>query len=732
MTPPVKLATAAGAAPAASSLESRIQSTFSDSAIFGDQWPLYRDPINRANYVSLSSTILYLKDYLSGKGSYELFRSRLKVWSSTTAYSDPVNQKARANLIALLQGIKDPELKDKVQTALTAILANTKEVKSSAASTPSASSSGVQPSPAAAPSPSAAPKNVVSFDFKKAQGAKEERDRLLSDAALGWSEDHRKKYPQASLGLIRVRDFVAGRSYDADALRSAVLAWRRDPSFKSDPVLKNVYASTISALKSAKTEANIKPAAAAATIMAEVDASVAGLEKKTPEPPSSPKAEKPATPQPSKKPEPPKKPATPPASAPAPKPVTPPPPSTPSAKASALLTDEAIFSDKLGEWNAPAVKGGSHLALNSSILTLREFMDGKADYTTLKDRLDKWQGSASYKDPLSYRARTNMIALLEKMKQGDFAWRATTALGALKLTAEIPAPPAPAPKAEPSPVAFAMIDVIPDAKADGAKEVTEEAFRAQRLEIAKREHATSMTKTGKIYNFSAEVYVAIKPETGEVSKVTFKNVSAVRANESAPDPTAAEVNQFMKALVNAYRAETKFPKKGKAALGFKLDLKGGGEAIASAGSKTVSPPPSPTLSAPVSPPPPPVKAEGTKSAGIKSTYTFDLGSQPAPGISGPQSGEGISAAFRSAAQQAANSYGKKIGGFRMKTAVKINLDSSGFVKKVEFTDVGAQSGIGNGAQMEDFLSLLARKFRGSIRGEANSKVDAPKVNLGAD
>src|SRR5262245_51503643 len=132
MTPPVKSATATGSAPAASGLETRVQTTFNDSAVFGDQLPVYRDPVNRANYISISSTLLYLKDYLSGKGSYELFRSRLKAWSSTAAYSDPVNQKARANLIALLRGMTDPELKDKAQTTLTAILANTKEVKAAA------------------------------------------------------------------------------------------------------------------------------------------------------------------------------------------------------------------------------------------------------------------------------------------------------------------------------------------------------------------------------------------------------------------------------------------------------------------------------------------------------------------------------------------------------------------------------------------------------------------------
>jgi len=269
--------------------------------------------------------------------------------------------------------------------------------------------------------------------------------------------------------------------------------------------------------------------------------------------------------------------------------------------------------------------------------------------------------------------------------------------------------------------------------------MTEEAFRSQRLEIAKREHARSMSKTGKIYNFSSEVYVAIKPETGEVSKVTFKNVSVVRSSEATLDPTAVEVREFMKAVADAYRTEANFPKKGKTALGFKLDLKGGGAAIASAEKAPPpappAPPPTPTPPAPVPPapaPPEPPKAEGPKSAGIKSAYTFDLGGQPPPGISGAQTAEGISAAFRAAAQQAANSYGKRIGSFRMKTAVKLELDSNGYVKKVQFTQVNPGHGITSGQQMEDFLSLLAKRFRGGIRGESGRAVEALKVNIGAD
>src|SRR5262249_280651 len=151
------------------------------------------------------------------------------------------------------------------------------------------------------------------------------------------------------------------------------------------------------------------------------------------------------------------------------------------------------------------------------------------------------------------------------MKQGDSAWRASTALGALKLTPEIPAPQAPAPAPKPAtppvvaaaPITFAVIDIIPDSKVEATGEVTEEAFRGQRLEIAKREHARSMSKTGKIYNFSAEVYVTIKPESGEVSKVTFKNVNAVRSSEATLDPTAVEVREFMKAMADAYRTEAK-------------------------------------------------------------------------------------------------------------------------------------------------------------------------------
>src|SRR5262249_46809858 len=141
---PSPVAKANSGAPAvAPTLDSRVQSIFNDSAVFGDQLPVYREPSNRANYVSLSSTLLYLKDYISGKGTYELFRSRLKSWASTAAYSDPVNQKARANLIGLLRGITDPELKDKAQTALTAILANTKEVAAAAPSKPADSPSEV-------------------------------------------------------------------------------------------------------------------------------------------------------------------------------------------------------------------------------------------------------------------------------------------------------------------------------------------------------------------------------------------------------------------------------------------------------------------------------------------------------------------------------------------------------------------------------------------------------------
>jgi len=693
-----------------------------EGAILGDQLPAYRE--QRSTYTPLASTLLYLREYLSGKSSYEQFQSRMKAWSSSGAYTDSVNQKARTNLLSILQGVQDPELQEKAKSAAIAIRANTKEVSS-----PSAPAKGETPQKAPAPTeataltapPKSQPKSVVAFDFKKTREAQEEQERLLSNTALGWSEESRKKYAKASLAIIRVRDYVAGRGYDQDSVRAALVAWRMDENFNKDPVMKATYAKLTAALSTLKVDVNVRPGQTAGTLMNEVNGSVGALESKpAPEAPKNveaPKKEAPkpppppapkAAPQPAPKPEP----------KPAPKPAPVAPVAAPAAvaKGSESLTDGAVFGDKVGEWNQPSVKAGSHLALNSSLLALREFVDGKSSYTTLKSRLSGWEGSPAYNTALSERARSNMISILKGM-DGEKAKSALVALNGTK----VPTPPIPA-----QPVAIASLEKTPSVAAAGQGSVTEEEFRDLRLKIATREHKKAMENLGKVFDFSAEVYVSVKPETGEVTKVNYKNVSAVRAGDTGPNVTNAEVENLLMAMAGAYRSEVKFGKNGKPTFGFRLDLKAtkGSEAPTpvSAGKKKEEPVAPPLPSAP---PPPPAKVG-------QSTYTFNVGSQPTPSIASAQSANGMSAAFQNAGTRAVNGYGKKSGqGLKATMETKVFLDPKGYVQKVEFINVNPEEGISNGPQMQELLNRFASNLRSSLRGEANGELHVKKTIIQA-
>jgi hypothetical protein len=589
----------------------RAQETLSNSKIFGDSVPT-----NRTDYLPLFGVIFSLQDYLGGKGSYDLVKSKIKAWSQATNYSDSVNQAARANLIKVLEGVSDPDLKKAAASALTALKTNSKDVALASGSKDPATKDGASPSgydqkphtPLIAPS--AGSKNlpkVASTDLKKWTEARDERKVKLSDSAIGWSDEKSKQYPRAGYAILTVRDFVAGRELQKDFVRKALLVWRQLPEFEKDPVLKQSYQNLMKALLpgSLSAEYNKEPASIISAVMKEVDTSVAKLGLSSPKVvASAPIAPVKAKQGPKEKDVP-----VPPVAAPLPAPV-----STPVSVAD-LISDKAVFGDLVSTWNDPSVKNGKCLALNSALYALKDFLDGKSDYPKLKEKLTSWEGSACYKEALSYRARTNLISILNGVKSDSPLYsKAQSALLAFKMTKPIdppkePEPPAKSPtpadasKATPAvPVTYAELDVIPTAKAPTSGEATIDSFKTSRVKIAEREHSKLMAKSGKTFNFSGEVYVDIDPK-GEISKVTYKKVNAVRSGETGDNVTISEVTELLKNIVNAYRGEVKFGKVEKSKLAFALNLTG----VAAPAANPPAPPPATVVTPPDSSNPDPVK-----------------------------------------------------------------------------------------------------------------------------
>jgi len=711
MAPPKPITTNDPATVAGPDEQSRAQSHLSNSAIFG-----YSLPTQRTDYLPLFGMIYALQDYVAGKGSYDQLKSKIKAWAQAENYGDPINQAARANILKILEGISDSDLKSRADSALMLMKAHSAEV-SGKDPAPKKDKKRVldpdedvvvpvkkDPKPISPPPTNAGKPYVVSTDLKKWKEAKQERNDKLSDAALGWSAEDSKKYPRVAYAIMTVRDFVAVRELQPDFVRAALLVWRRHPDFEKDPVLKQTYQNLMKALSpsSLKAEYNIQPAAVMLSLMEEVDASVSGLPKPSAPPVKAKEEKKPKDE--------------------AKTPVTPTPPPTPPAApeaatdAKTLLSDAAIFGDLLSTWNEPSVKSGSCLALSSALYVLRDFFEGKADYKKLKEKLANWEGSACYQEAVSYRARSNLLTILGGVGEGSpLSKKAQSALMALKTTKNIDPPkvvtPPPtktpeAPKPTPAvPVKYAELDVAVTSKAPSAGKATVESFKTQRREIAEREHIKAMKKAGKSFNFSGEVWVQVDLN-GEISKVTFKNVTVVRPGETGENVTSAEATELMKNIANAYRAEVKFAKVEKKSMGFKLEL------VAVAPGETPSTPiPPPAPKDPVTPPPP-------TSADEKKTYTYTFTSGHPTKLDRDDSLDNFREAMKRsmrASKAVFERYAKQDPSLSLSAKAFIKVDpATGYVTEVKFEEVKPGGGMSS-TILEDILKAFADGVHGNTR-----------------
>ncbi|MFO1519942.1 MAG: hypothetical protein U1F57_09820 [bacterium] len=696
MAPPVKGATDVAKADSGKNLQTRARDAVNAGLVLGDKFNAYNEPANRAQYLSLSSLIVTVQDFLSGTKTYDQLKAKITAWAASANYGDPVNQTARANLIRLLSGISDPEMKEKAQSALNAVKASTKEVSSPAAPPPAASPKA-DVKPAAAPSPAAPANKIVTIDFKTYKEARDERDAKLSDGALGWTAEKKKQYPLAAFAIMKVRDYVAGNETDHNYVRRCLIDWRKDPNFSSDPVLSGAYQKLVSALGTLKVEYNSQRAPKMVGVMGEVDG-LGGSKK----PDAAPKVE-------SKPP------------APAPK--------------AELLGDAAIFGDMLSGWNDPAVKSGRCLPLQTAIIATRDFMDGKIKYDALKQKLSSWEKSPCYSEAYSYRARTNIISILKGVKDGPLADKAKSALMAYQSTKAIeepkkPAeppkppvvPPSPAPSPASGPVAVAEFAVVPVAKVTGAGGVTEDAFRASRVQIAQREHSKSMAKTGKNYNFNADIYVSVDSASGEITKVTFKNVAAAKAGEKGDQPTQAEITELMNNIANAYRAEVKFGNIGKKQIGFKLELKAG----AAAAPVPPAPPPPPPSPSPIPPAPPVPPAPPAPKDPVKGSYAFSYSSGHPTDKSRFVGPDNASTVLKGQIGPSRSIYERKLKmdeGLTLKATMLIETDpKTGYVTKVSFSNI-SYTGSMTSAMAEEIM----KRYADTIHAETRWKEEIPSA-----
>jgi hypothetical protein len=305
------------------------------------------------------------------------------------------------------------------------------------------------------------------------------------------------------------------------------------------------------------------------------------------------------------------------------------------------------------------------------------------------------------------------LAILSSVRSDSAYYsKAQSALIALKVTKPIDPPKEAAPAVTVStpaiPVTYAEMDVIPNSKAPSSGEATVESFKASRLEIAKREHSKMMAKSGKTFNFSGEAYVEIDAK-GEISKVTYKKVNAIRLGETGDNVTNSEVTELLKNIANAYRAEVKFGKVEKNKLGFTLNL--------TAGAAT-----------PAAPVPPPVvtPVDNKSSDPVKGSYSFSYTSRPS-GLDRSDGPDNASAAVSRSlglSRAAFEQFTKNDSGLSLSVKATLETDpETGYVTKVSFADIKSSGGM-TGTMAEEML----RKFADQLNNQTRWK----KIQQGGD
>ncbi|MBL7685925.1 MAG: hypothetical protein JNK65_07835, partial [Deltaproteobacteria bacterium] len=115
----------------------------------------------------------------------------------------------------------------------------------------------------------------------------------LSNAALSWSDESRKAFPQITYALLKVKDYIAGDENDLAMVRKLLLKWASHPDFKAGSPLEITYEKLKAALPQLQHSKNVGRATEVMKILQELKPSTNPAPVVTP---PAPKTESPKAP----------------------------------------------------------------------------------------------------------------------------------------------------------------------------------------------------------------------------------------------------------------------------------------------------------------------------------------------------------------------------------------------------------------------------------------------------
>jgi len=368
------------------------------------------------NYVSMAYVNSF-KQYLAGACgiSYSEMKELVQRWNKSSLHNDPVSVAVRDNLLQILSGVSDPEMKDKAQTLLGILRTNTPDIALAPAAPP-------KPVVTLADAAPGAPRVPVATNADTFTGKGKSAEEMLSDESIFGKQkpqwDAAKYGPRlyvVKMAIATLRSYVGGKATEAE-LKQKMQLWAKHEAL-GDPLSKAALLGLQFQLSMAATlNEGLDP---------KVKARMEKAAKLLPETPEEKKADK----------EPPAKPD---AAKPAPA------GNAELAKALEALSDAAIFGAPV----SAADKYGPQYSLHKMVEHIRAYIRGdkEATYASVKQKVEAWSKSEGYKEGASQKARTQLLSILgaqsASVSEAGLKGRLSAVLMFIQRTPAVEAPPA--------------------------------------------------------------------------------------------------------------------------------------------------------------------------------------------------------------------------------------------------------------------------------------------------
>lgn len=327
------------------------------------------------NYVSMAYVNSF-KQYLAGACgiSYSEMKELVQRWNKSSLHNDPVSVAVRDNLLQILSGVTDPEMKDKAQTLLGILRTNTADI----ALAPAVPAKPVVTLADAAPG---APRVAVASKPSDYAANGKTVDEFFSDDKIfgkqkpAWDkEKYGARLYVLKMAIDTLRKYLKGEATDAE-LKQKMQLWGKHEAFK-DSLSTVAYIDLVLRLNT------IGLNDLGEQVKARAEKAVQMLpERKENAAPAKPDAAKPA-----------------------------PTGNAEVGKALEALSDAAIFGGPI----SAADKYGPQYSLHKMLEHIRAYVRGdkEAAYASVKQKVEAWSKSEGYKEGASQKARAQLISIL--------------------------------------------------------------------------------------------------------------------------------------------------------------------------------------------------------------------------------------------------------------------------------------------------------------------------------